>query len=85
MTALNAVFLDKENWVDRLGHKYEETIQNPGTGEFFTNETRDAMLKKNPTLPGTFVMLKLKGLLLFDDDSIDLHHFLTRSTFNRIR
>ena len=32
-TALNAVFLEPEVWVDALGNKYEETIQAVATGE----------------------------------------------------
>ena len=48
-TALNAVFLNKETWVDQLGYKYEETLQDALTGEFYTNASRTAMMKKEPT------------------------------------
>ena len=47
-TTLNAVFLDKETWVDTLGHRYEDTLQDAVTGEFYTNESRQAMLRTEP-------------------------------------
>jgi len=50
-TALNAVFLEPEVWVKALGHKYEETIQDVETGEFYTQKSREEMLKKEPTRP----------------------------------
>ncbi len=48
-TALNAVFLEPEVWVDQLGYKYEETIQDALTGEFYTAESRAEMVQKEPT------------------------------------
>lgn len=48
-TALNAVFLEPEIWVQTLGHKYEDTVQDVATGEFYTQESREEMLKKEPT------------------------------------
>ncbi|MCW8801203.1 MAG: amidohydrolase family protein [Desulfobacter sp.] len=48
-TALNAVFLEPEMWVDTLGYKYEETLQDVATGEFYTQQTREEMIKKEPT------------------------------------
>jgi hypothetical protein len=36
-------------WVQALGNKYEDTIQDVETGEFYTQETREEMLKKEPT------------------------------------
>src|SRR5210317_58471 len=47
-TALNAVFLEPEVWVKSLGNKYEETIQDVATGEFYTQKSREEMLKKEP-------------------------------------
>jgi N-acyl-D-glutamate deacylase len=47
-TALNAVFLEPEVWVDQLGYRYEDTIQDALTGEFYTQETRAEMLKVEP-------------------------------------
>ncbi|MEZ5199672.1 MAG: hypothetical protein R2764_25810, partial [Bacteroidales bacterium] len=49
MTVLNAVFLDADVWVKQLGYKYEETLQDVETGEFYTEESRNEMLKKEPT------------------------------------
>ena len=49
MTTLNAVFLEPESWVKRLGYKYEETIQDVATGEWYTQKSREEMLKKEPT------------------------------------
>jgi len=50
-TALNAVFLEPEVWVKALGNKYEETIQDVETGKFYTQKSREEMLKKEPTRP----------------------------------
>lgn len=48
-TALNAVFLEPEVWVEALGNRYEETLQDVATGEFYTKESREEMLKTEPT------------------------------------
>jgi hypothetical protein len=48
-TALNAVFLDPEVWEGELGYKYEETIQDVATGEWYTPEKRAEALKTDPT------------------------------------
>ena len=50
-TALNAVFLNPETWVKHLGNKYEETVLDVQTNTFYTQESREAMLKKDPTRP----------------------------------
>jgi hypothetical protein len=47
-TALNAVFLEPEMWVKTLGNKYEDTVQDVATGEFYTQKSREEMLKKEP-------------------------------------
>jgi hypothetical protein len=47
-TALNAVFLEPEVWVQALGNKYEDTLQDVATGEFYTQKSREEMLKKEP-------------------------------------
>jgi len=47
-TAINAVFLEPEVWVDQLGYKYEETIQDAITGEWYTQESRAEMMAKEP-------------------------------------
>ena len=75
-TALNAVFLEPEVWVDQLGYKYEETIKDPITGEWYTQKSREEMLKKEPTrivlvfkMPESAILdwLKLKGASLITD------------------
>jgi hypothetical protein len=45
-TALNAMFLNEDIWIDKLGYKYEETLADALTGEFYTVESRREMLKK---------------------------------------
>ena len=50
-TALNAVFLEPEIWVKQLGNKYEETLYDSKTNTFFTQESREEMLKTDPTRP----------------------------------
>ena len=75
-TALNAVFLEPEVWVETLGNKYEETLLDVGTGKFYTQESREAMLKKEPTrmvvlykMPEEAVIewLKLPGVAIGSD------------------
>lgn len=75
-TALNAVFLEPEVWVKALGHKYEETIQDVETGKFYTQKTREEMLKKEPTrmvvvvkTPEAWVTdwVKMKGVAIGSD------------------
>lgn len=48
-TVLNASFLAPESWVDHLGNRYEDTLQDPVTGEFYTLESFQAALAANPT------------------------------------
>lgn len=48
-TALNAVFLEPAVWEKQLGYKLNETVQDVETGEWYTAETRAAMIKKEPT------------------------------------
>jgi len=48
-TTINAVFLRPEIWVEQVGHKYEDTLQDAETGTFYTKESYVAMREKNPT------------------------------------
>ncbi|MDC1106102.1 amidohydrolase family protein [Prolixibacteraceae bacterium] len=48
-TALNAVFLEPDIWVKKLGNKYEETLMDIETGKFYTEKSRAEMIKKDPT------------------------------------
>ena len=75
-TALNAVFLEPEVWVKSLGYKYEETIKDVATGEFYTRQSREEMLKKEPTrvvlvykMPESAIVdwLKMPGVALCSD------------------
>ena len=75
-TTLNAVFLKPENWVEKLGHRYEDTMADAETGKFYTQETYEAGLKANPTkeiilykMPEEDAVrwLKLKGTTMASD------------------
>ena len=75
-TALNAVFLEPEMWVKTLGYKYEKTIQDVETGEFYTQQSREEMLKKEPTrvvlvykMPKSAIVdwLRMPGVALCSD------------------
>lgn len=75
-TALNAVFLEPEMWVDTLGNRYEDTVQDVATGEWYTEETRARMIAQEPVRPVlVFKMseaavvdwLKLPGVSLVTD------------------
>jgi len=48
-TTINAVFLRPETWVDALGKRYEETMLDPATNTFYTQERYLRQLEKNPT------------------------------------
>ncbi len=50
-TTLNAVFLEPEIWVERLGYKYEDTLLDVQTNTFYTQESREEMLKTDPVRP----------------------------------
>ena len=50
-TALNAVFLKPEMWVDTLGYKYEDTLLDTATNEYFTRAKYEELVKKDPTRP----------------------------------
>jgi len=75
-TALNAVFLEPDVWVKQLGYKYEETLQDVATGEWYTQASREDMLKKEPTravlvykMPASAIVdwLRLPGVSLVTD------------------
>jgi len=48
MTTINAAFVKPEVWVEKLGNKYEETMQDPATGEFYTLEKYQKVLADAP-------------------------------------
>ncbi|TDQ19019.1 N-acyl-D-glutamate deacylase/dihydroorotase [Algoriphagus boseongensis] len=89
-TALNAVFLEPDVWIKSLGNKYEETVQDVATGEWYTQESREEMLKKEPTravivykMPKEAIVdwLKMPGVAI-GSDGMPLIPFtgLTRNT-----
>ncbi len=47
-TTINAAFVKPENWVEKLGNKYEETMQDPLSGEFYTLEKYKQVLAAAP-------------------------------------
>jgi N-acyl-D-glutamate deacylase len=50
-TTINASFLEPKSWVDDLGHKYEDTMLDPVTGEYYTLETYKATVASEPSRP----------------------------------
>lgn len=50
-TTINAAFLRPEMWVEKLGRRYEDTLQDPLTGKFLDEATYREMLAENPTSP----------------------------------
>ncbi len=75
-TTLNAVFLKPENWVEKLGHRYEDTMQDPLNNAFYTLETYKSGLAKEPTkeiilykMPAEDAVswLRLKGTTMASD------------------
>ena len=47
-TTINASFARPENWIDTLGHKYEDSMQDPVTGEYYTMEKYKKVLAEAP-------------------------------------
>lgn len=75
-TGLNAVFLQPEIWVEKLGNKYEETLLDSKTNEYFTLESYKRIVKEDPTrlvvlfkMPESAVVewLKLPGVAIASD------------------
>lgn len=47
-TTINASFVRPENWVEVLGNRYEDTMQDPITGEFYTLEKYEQTVANSP-------------------------------------
>ncbi|MCL1066380.1 amidohydrolase family protein [Shewanella olleyana] len=47
-TTINAAFIQPETWVEKLGNKYEETMQDPLTGNFYTMKKYKQVLAEAP-------------------------------------
>ena len=50
-TTINASFLEPESWIDTFGNRYEDTMLDPVTGEYYTLETYKATVASEPTRP----------------------------------
>jgi N-acyl-D-glutamate deacylase len=48
-TTINAEFLEPESWVDGLGKRYEDTMLDPETNEFYTLETYKETVASDPS------------------------------------
>ena len=75
-TTINAQFIRPETWIEKLGNKYEETLQDPATGEFYTQEKYQQVLAENPNkviilykmLPKEIVnWVRLPGIVMASD------------------
>ena len=47
-TTINASFVRPETWVEELGNQYENTLQDPITGEFYTRERYEQVVAEAP-------------------------------------
>ena len=50
-TTINAEFLVPESWIDDFGRRYEDTMLDPVTGEYYTLETYKETVASEPTRP----------------------------------
>ena len=50
-TTINASFLEPESWIDVFGKRYEDTMLDPVTGDYYTLETYKATVASEPTRP----------------------------------
>jgi N-acyl-D-glutamate deacylase len=48
-TTINAEFLEPQVWIDIMGNRYEDTMLDPETGEFYTLETYKATVASEPS------------------------------------
>ncbi|WP_164662322.1 amidohydrolase family protein [Tropicibacter sp. Alg240-R139] len=48
-TTINAAFVAPEVWIDELGNSYEETLQDPETGEFYHRARYEKDVVEDPT------------------------------------
>jgi N-acyl-D-glutamate deacylase len=75
-TSLNAVFLRPETWVQQLGKRYEDTLFDPQTQRFFTEQSYRDTLAEDPTrviisykMPSELIpeWLRLEGIVMGSD------------------
>ncbi|MEQ8303110.1 MAG: hypothetical protein RIB47_06940 [Cyclobacteriaceae bacterium] len=50
-TTINASFLEPKVWIDIMGNRYEDTMLDPVTNEYYTLETYKATVASEPTRP----------------------------------
>ena len=50
-TTINASFLEPKTWIDGMGKRYEDTMLDPVTNEYYTLETYKATVASEPTRP----------------------------------
>ena len=50
-TTINAEFLEPEVWLDEFGRRYEDTMLDPVTGEYYTLETYTETVASEPARP----------------------------------
>ena len=50
-TTINASFLEPQSWIDEMGKRYEDTMLDPVTGDYYTLETYKATVASEPTRP----------------------------------
>ena len=48
-TTINAAFLEPESWIDGFGKRYEDTMLDPVTGEYYTLETYKDTVASEPS------------------------------------
>ncbi|MGL1011271.1 aminoacylase [Vibrio vulnificus] len=48
-TTINASFLEPKSWIDYFGNRYEDTMLDPVTGEYYTTETYKDTVASEPT------------------------------------
>jgi N-acyl-D-glutamate deacylase len=50
-TTINASFLAPDSWIDYFGNRYEDTMLDPVTGEYYTLETYKETVASDPSRP----------------------------------
>ncbi|WP_439100629.1 amidohydrolase family protein [Congregibacter sp.] len=65
-TTLNAVFLKPEFWIEELGNRYEDTLFDPQTNSFFTEESYHEMMAKDPA----------RGIVIYKMSAETIPHWL---------
>ena len=50
-TTINASFLEPKTWIDGMGKRYEDTMLDPVTNEYYTLETYKSTVASEPTRP----------------------------------